>query len=691
MNCGSTFEVGGTLYHRKSKLNPKKCSIAVFSDFGMSGRKSQTPFERRFIPPLFDLYNIYFVLEDDFGARNPIRKMLGVEDVLSAGFVDYTEDYLTGYNFYIQTTEKLYVLSSSSARQAIRWVESLRRVIEVGRLVQQRFAKHAFADPARVVPSLESFDPKSFLTSNLSLYGLKVYKLNERFDRETFAASLAQLKQTLRVLKFNEGLAGQVQPFLMEFHALLCKSLANTTFEFSISDMSAIYKSVSQYNYLLEKYQLTDVCLLKFLVKFNNALFEQLTTRILADLKSDLAEFLSTSGKTENSRSLYQVVFDVMIRCLEGDQKLKIGYDLCYNIIARVNQLVKRQVVLNQDIGLAHLVSLLRSCLSFSDTFFRFASTYEGKRLDDKFINSIDSGALLSNVEQVIEVVLNEMENHLERPVQRFFTSLSSESELRLSGLLDRDFKATMETLKDNVGRLYTEPLFNRVLNFLLTFYFSRTFLAIADAEFDHGLAQRLQADQATLYSVFAPYVETENLKVLLETFDHLLTLLSETRYEELLRALIKFDLFFSNRLSTEVLVVVLAHNIELPIDVEEALINHFNYCIFITQQKNQVRVDDDEGLRSKILFNSSRARSHICNYLPSLSLQTTGRLRKWVARHRQEKMRQRREDSIDLSLDIDLVNASASEKYLENIVKLLVFEGDRFEPRLYVDMMRVS
>lgn len=69
---------------------------------------------------------MYVVQEDAGACSNFVKSFIACNDFVTAGFVGYDEDYLTGYNFYLQTSKKLHILSCSSAAKAVTWVKCLR-------------------------------------------------------------------------------------------------------------------------------------------------------------------------------------------------------------------------------------------------------------------------------------------------------------------------------------------------------------------------------------------------------------------------------------------------------------------------------------------------------------------------------------------------------------------------------------
>lgn len=121
--------------------------MIVFSDFSLSRKQNILPFNKKIIPPYYDLYNLYIVNLDAPNECDAIVELIKIDEILSTGFVDYNEDYLSGYNFYIQTNTKLHIASCTLASNAVKWVESLTNLIKFAPSIIKKHAKHVFLSP----------------------------------------------------------------------------------------------------------------------------------------------------------------------------------------------------------------------------------------------------------------------------------------------------------------------------------------------------------------------------------------------------------------------------------------------------------------------------------------------------------------------------------------------------------------
>lgn len=665
----------------------------MFSDFCLSDKNLSQEFLKKYLPSFFDIYNIYFMRSKPNGEITSINKMIKVEDIITVGYVNHTEDYLNGYNFYIQTGKKLYIMSCKYAKETVRWVESLNRLLAIAPRIIDKCAKQGFRYPIKLINALNKFNPKKFLETNASMFDIKSYKLNEAFDIVAFKRSYKSLKKFLKILKYNEEYNEKIQPFLVEYHQLVCKSLSNTRFEFGTDEMSEVYREMRNYSYLLEKYHVNDLFLKRFLIRFNNVLFDKLIETMLTNLKDTISTYLKSSKSLKFNEDFFECIFESINKNHDRNSKLEIGYDIIFKIISKINNATSQKIILDQDISISQLIAIFKSCLRFNSSFFQFVNKNLDWCLDGKFVDGLRPKTIPQNVNKLLNVSFNEIENRLEVRAQQFFKSKQQFEELNLNDLFNDELREVVSFISEELPSCYAEIIFNNFLNFILICYFSKSFINIGETEFNHELVDKLKKDKKIIYSIFLPLIEKDNLEILIRSFTYLITLLTETKYETLLQSLINFDLFFCNKLTTDIVVAILCKNIDIAIDVEEELVNYFNYCIFITNQKNQIAMENSmDDSKSQIVFNSTKTKKMISNYLPHISMQLSNKLRVIVFNQRARALKKQKDDSIDLSMDMGLVNVSVAENFLENTIKFILFENtSTFKQNMYKEAVEVS
>lgn len=509
------------------------------------------------------------------------------------------------------------------------------------------------------------------------------YKLNQKFDLQTFKDSFSQLKKVLRVLKFDNKLYVEVQAFLTEYHVQLCKSISSSSFTLSIADISQIYKTFRSYSYNLEKYNVVDVGLNKFLQKLNSSIFDQLSSQILFSVKNSLTCIVISNYQHQSSFDVFDVMFKAMSKYAIEGPKLKISFDLMLSMINKVVASLTSHMLNNKDMDPYHISSMISHVLGFNSKFTHFINKNKDCHLDAKFVDKITIDCI-NSINKLIIIGFNEIENCFDRLIQSYFANINNFSDIDLRSLLDENYVSKLQCVKTILPEIYVEPLYNRVLYFLLKFYFTKSFLVITSPEYDHKFIDKMKHDKEFVVSTFSTFIHAKNLQVLTSVFDYLIDLLSDINYKVLFKAIINFNLFFSNQLTTEVLTAILACNLDIPINIEEELIQYFNSCIMVNKQKNKPANAQQNNISAQ-----SKTKK-LWSYLPSVTLSISNKLRRYVFLFKRNNLRQKQQNSINLSLDLGLVNESANERYLENTVKLTYFDQADFNIALYAQAMQV-
>lgn len=79
------------------------------------------------------------------------------------------------------------------------------------------------------------------------------------------------------------------------------------------------------------------------------------------------------------------------------------------------------------------------------------------------------------------------------------------------------------------------------------------------------------------MISFFSPFIRSENLGIFIKPFELIKTLLFSNNYHNLTTAVVKLNVYFSNRLTTEIIVAILMKNFNVSFKVEELILNTFN------------------------------------------------------------------------------------------------------------------
>ena len=693
----SYFIINGKKYLRKNKIKSKEYTLLTFSEFPINYQKSENllynekyHLNSEFLPDYFDFYNIYFLKKSEFHDSN-IKKMICPSLVKKVGFVDYKQDLLNGYNFYIQTENKLYIVSTILSSKTVQFVEGLKKNVKYANQLVKEGLRLGLSHSGKLIQASLNFEKERFFEINKDFLRIYKYKLNECFDICLFRASFSNLKKLLRFFKFNENLSHYIQNFLHYYHQNFSKSLCNTRFQFEINQMSEVYKLMLNYNYLLEKYGIFDFYLKSFLVNFNNNLFDKFIKKILMKVKVYMVKYFK---ENDSQSDFFMNIFNFIISDdIATDSNFKITFDIFYKIMYFVIEAIEKNIVFNADLNFSLYLNLLDSLNNFKVNFLEIINKNLEKKFEKNFLKKLTNSGLYYEIKGVYRTIFNEIEKSLEKKIQIYYNKKKEKFiKRKLKNLFSANYIKSLNLIKKNLNLFFSEILFNNLLNFQIEFYFAKLFKDLVIIEERVLLIKKLNNDKMFLQNIFEPLIKKENLEVLLQTFENFLILLNEQNRDILMKALIKFDVFFDNRLTTDILVSILMKNFNVALDVEEDIIDFFNQCIYINRQKSIIEEKSTNGdslIRSRILYNSTKSKKKLKNYLPHLTFNCIMRLKELSFSKSIRGLFQKNEDSLDLSFDSDLVNFDTHEKYLKNQLKLIHFSTEEYSKELFYEYFK--
>lgn len=693
----SYFEINNKKYLRKNKIKPKEYTLLTFSEFPINFSADENLFYKKdlhlsseFLPNLFDFYNIYFLKKSEFHDSN-IKKLICPSIIKKIGFVNYKQDLLKGYNFYIQTEDKLYILSTILSSKTVQFVQALRKNVQYAKQLGNIGLRLGLGHSGALIRHSVDFDQVKFFEVNREFLRIYKYKLNECFDICLFRASFLNLKKLLRFFKFNENLACYIQSFLYYYHQKFSKSLCNTRFQFEINQMSEVYKLMLNYNYLIEKYGIFDIYLKSFLVNFNNNLFDKFIKKILTKVKVYMIRFFNE--KDTESDFFKNILNFIISDNIAVDSNFKITFAIFYKIIYFVIEAIEKNIVFNADLSFSLYLKLLNSLDNFKVNFLEIINKNLNKKFEKKFLQKMSESGLYFEIKGVYRTIFNEIEKTLEKKIQVYYNRKKEKFiNRKLKNLFTPEYIKSLNLIKKKLNLFFSEILFNNLLNFLIEFYFAKLFKDLVIIEERVILIKKLKNDKSFLKNIFKSLIKKENLEVLLQTFENFLILLNEQNRDLLMKALIKFDVFFNNRLTTDILVSILIKNFNVALDVEEDLIDFFNQCIYINRQKSILEEESTNGdscKKSRILFNSTKSKKKLKNYLPHLTFNCIMRLKEMSFLKSIRSIFQKNEDSLDLSFDSDLVNFDTHEKFLKNQLKMIHFSAEEYSEELFYEYFK--
>lgn len=97
---------------------------------------------------------------------------------------------------------------------------------------------------------------------------------SKNFSVENFKQSYKFLKYLLRPLKYAESSTLSATEFILAYHKELSSIANKIDFKQSLSQMTSVYRILSDYESFISKYGIEDQSLKQFLVTLNNCIFD---------------------------------------------------------------------------------------------------------------------------------------------------------------------------------------------------------------------------------------------------------------------------------------------------------------------------------------------------------------------------------------------------------------------------------
>ena len=636
---------------------------------------------------LFDFYNLYLVDVN----TNLIDSLVQLDDVVEIEFSNPNEDYLPGYNFYILTSTSLHLFSVNKPEIAYLIVKGLQSCRKIHDLVRKNNLLYGFKESKCLIQISENFDTDLFFKNiKTDLFSNEVF-VDEVFNLQNFTKIFSDFRKFARILKYHPILSQNLQNLLLHFLKSFVNEFQSIRKKLKGSDFIQIFKVLNFFNFYLEKLEVHDLSLKKYLMSINYSVFQQLNNKVMVSVNIFLTDYFIES-KTTNSyfrRNFYMEVFDIILTEFEQFKPfLKFNIDTIQKTVEYVNQECFHQVVYNTDVSVSQLIHLLNSCCRFSKEFFDFLLKINPENLDSKFANSVQNTSIQNQINNLMQVLFNEIEIRLEDEAMFFFDRSIGYSDLVLIDLLNNQLFTFITKLKKNFLLFLFEICMNNLLNFLLRLYFLKLFESLSNHQTELNYHKRLCEDKEHIMKFFEGFIESSNLRMQLENIEHVMSLLINSNQEQLITSLIKLDVFFNNELLSQIIAGLIEKNFNISIKVEEEVLAYF---VGKRKEQNSKSIKNSQ-MHNKSLLNNSFYLKKYGNtiFLNQTTLSIFKKMKLWVYRIRAKSYTKQRLQKQDVKLDFELVNNSVNEQFLENHVKVVFLETEEFDAEAFTKSLKV-
>lgn len=205
------------------------------------------------------------------------------EDLVDVGFISI--DHLPGHNFFLQTRDTLFLMSSLSAGSALRTIRGLKNMLIYAKMRRKYGAFERFPRMRELIKHFQEFNEEKYFRTVEPSLGLREGVAQAFVDSSQLEASLFLLKKHLRLLRQSSSLHAFCQAFLFRFHESFSLEMEGLRPpERQIEAQIAFYSQMLRYKALLRKYRVEDRNFDEFLGQFNLGIFVEMASRIFSEV-----------------------------------------------------------------------------------------------------------------------------------------------------------------------------------------------------------------------------------------------------------------------------------------------------------------------------------------------------------------------------------------------------------------------
>lgn len=686
----STFEVNGQKYIRKNQNVPQFFELFFISEFQVFFNEIVSNFyqknDNKFLNPAtyldssliahtFNFYALYFFSENG-SEEEVLQKSIHLEEISHVVWASFHEDFLPGFNFYIQTKRKLILLSTKTASEAVFFVQGLKLSLHFFKKLKKRGLLYSFQNAKVLLAEFESFK-----LSNFCILVKKDYELSkDEFNFDNVIQSFQNFKKYLRLLKINKIGAQIVSEFVGNYHQTFSHFIKHFLEKLGSEEFMKLRKHMFNYNEVLQKYLVIDesfnLLLLHLEMNLNSKILDKVTKAAITKID---AYFDNSKKQNDYNKNFYLMIFQTLLGELDDfDKKTQINTDLLENLFKNCNRHICSILFTKKDVSFIQLIHLLNSSCKFNREFFDFIDKHKETIIDPMFIQKLERSAFSEINNRQLNVYYKQIHRCLEEKVYFFFIENSVFEFLDPLNLLTKNLYEIILKVKKNLLGNLAEMIINNILNTFLKFYFlsllSSFYLSANELHYE----KKLERDKTAISKFFQSFLEPENLNAQIETFNQFYALLTESNSDRLLQAIIKFDLFMNNKLQAETVSAVFEKNINVSIEVENDIMSFFSEKI--QKKEKSFQLNRSSFNASINMSKNQKITRTVSNYLPYVSLRIFLKVKIHAFESKARVISKGLKEALDLSFENEFAPQKNNEKILENFVKVLILDSEEFD-----------
>lgn len=622
----------------------------------------------------------------DESETDQIQKTIHISELKSVIWAGPSDDFLPGFNFYLELSSKLILLSTKTAVEALRIVQTLRICKHYYQKLVSYNLLFDFPNALSLFNQLINFKAVSFfgaVQSELDFF-------SEDFQLNRLHESFNSLKKYLNLFSKNNIKIGSVAEFIALYHVLISKYVEKTTKKLSADDTVHLLGHLSKYHKLITQYGLNDSSLREFLCQLQTNLNARILESANEKISAKVSVYFEKSNRQNNyHQNFYSFVFQVLLEeTLTFSMLGKINLDLIEQCIEHCSRLLHRIILTKKDVSLIQLIHLLNSTCKFNREFFDFLEKNSQAKIDLISLENLPKSKLGSMINVQLKLFYKEIHNCLENKVIRFFSEQTSFELLDPVHLFSKQLFEFILKIRKNLLSNLSEQIINNTLNVFLRLYFLSLMSSFYMSANELHYEKKLERDKTAVFKFFQSFLEPENLNAQIDTFNQFYTLLTETNIDKLMQAIIKFDLFFNNKLQAETVSTIFEKNIYVSFETENEILSCFSEKIQIKEKS--FRLNKSSLNNSNNSSKTPQVTKTVCNYLSYISLEILLKIKIRAFKAKSRVFLTGLQDNLDLSQDSDLSFQETGESRLENFIKIVVLDGISFDVHKFQQKLKV-
>jgi hypothetical protein len=230
-----------------------------------------------------------------------------------------------------------------------------------------------------------------------------------------------------------------------------------------------------------------------------------------------------------------------------SDCNLRVDFGFLAKIMNFLNRQLRRFCLQDSRAGLEMLSTILYNVFNFNKVFFKFLrKNSKNDRIERNFFLKYTPD-LMKGMTKLGIVVFQEMKIHLEQDIHYVFDKCSSFKELSLSSLFSDALQHKLSCCR-KLGKYSFELLLNYCLHLVISLYLAQAFTSL-NLKKEFKFIKVLFDDISNFQTLIKRQYPQNITELYIETLLNFFSLFESDNYDELLKALLKLNVFLNQNI----------------------------------------------------------------------------------------------------------------------------------------------